>query len=355
MKKSKKIASLCLFLVFMLYVPLFVFDKLNDKKVTDLSYKGIVNLWHVETFEGGSGNRAEFLKKRAIEFENQNKGVLVSVQTFNEQQVAEKLLQGDRFDLISFSCGVGCEVRKFVSPYTKRINVRDDLLEGGVINGNVYALPWAFGGYALFATENVLAKTNGILQMQKLFDYGYQKKDKNKTKVPSLGVGFAEYTNPFGVLEMVDTVAKNDEWSNNMSLSCYQAYQGFCDEKFALLLGTQRDLARLSLKQSQGKMQNVVATCLGGYTDLVQYVAYCNNGNQRAEVSQLFMQFLTSPKSQQKLTSIQMFSPGTDIYTNGLHSQMQKALSGRLKTPNVFADKHVLSMQRQTSMQKVGI
>ena len=355
MKKYKKCFALILFLVFMAYVPLFVFDKLKDKKDDVGSYQGIVNLWHIETFEGGSGSRAEFLKKRAIEFESKNKGVLVSVQTYSEEQLLQKLSQGDKFDLISFSCGVGCEVRDFVSPYIKSVSVRDDLLQGGMLDGKVYALPWAFGGYALFATDSVISQTNGVIVAEKLFDYGYQKKDKHKTKVPSLAVGFAQYTNPFKVVQNLGVVAKKDEWSNDLSTTGYQAYQAFCDGKFALLLGTQRDLSRVELKQSQGKMQNVVMQCFGGYTDLVQYVAYSNNNEQKAEISQMFMQFLTSEKSQQKLTSIQMFSPVLDIYSGGLHLQMQQTLARVIETPNVFADKQVLNGQKQKTLSKVGI
>ena len=73
------------------------------------------------------------LKKRAIEFESKNKGVLVSVQTYTPEQVVQKLSDGAKFDLISYSYGVGCDIVNMLSAYGGKVNVRDDLLQGGNI------------------------------------------------------------------------------------------------------------------------------------------------------------------------------------------------------------------------------
>ena len=356
MTKFKKIIACILFLCFMVWVPLCAFDKISmEQNKVKKGYKGVLNLWHIETFEGGSGSRANFLKRRAIEFESQNKGVFVSVQTYTPEQVLQKLNDGAKFDIISFSYGVGCDILNLLSPYSGKVNVRDDLLQGGTIKGDIFALPWAFGGYTLCAFNDVLTKIGGILSVSDAFEYGYVKKDKNKTKIPSLGVGFAQYTNPFQPLADKGVSGKKDEWTNDMQMTSYQAYQGFCDKKFALLLGTQRDLSRILQKQSQGKMQEVSFEFLSGYTDLVQYVSFCDNGQNRGKVSQDFIEYLTSDKSQKKLGSIEMFSPSLDLYDSGLHLDMQKALSTKLTVPNVFADKTVLANQRQSAMQRLGI
>ena len=113
MTKFKKIIACILFLCFMAWVPLCAFDKISmGQNKMEKGYKGVLNLWHIETFEGGSGSRANFLKRRAIEFESQNKGVFVSVQTYTPEQVLQKLNDGARFDIISFSYGVGCDILK---------------------------------------------------------------------------------------------------------------------------------------------------------------------------------------------------------------------------------------------------
>ena len=86
-----------------------------------------------------------------------------------------------------------------------------------------------------------------------------------------------------------------------------------------------------------------------------EYIAFCDNGKKRADASQKFMEYITSDQSQKKLASLQMFSPALDIFDNGLHFEMQKALGRKLNVPNVFADKTVLLNQRQSAMQKVGL
>ena len=116
MTKIKKVVACIAFLLFMVWVPLCVFDKTKvTQNNNQAGYKGVLNLWHVETFEGGCGSRANFLKKRAIEFESKNKGVLVSVQTYTPEQVVQKLNDGAKFDLISYSYGVGCDIVNMLS------------------------------------------------------------------------------------------------------------------------------------------------------------------------------------------------------------------------------------------------
>ena len=181
------------------------------------------------------------------------------------------------------------------------------------------------------------------------------KNDKNKTNVVSLGVGFAQYTNPLQLFANDGVVGDKTKWTNDLSMTPYQAYQGFLEKKFAVLLGTQRDLSRVLQKQSQGKLIDVTFEFLSGYTDIVQYIAFCDNGKQRADASQKFVEYITSDQSQKKLASLQMFSPALDIFDNGLHFEMQKALGRKLNVPNVFADKTVLLNQRQSAMQKVGL
>jgi len=340
----------------MLYVPLFVFDKISfDSGIQPLTYKGVLVLWHVDTFEGGSGSRAEFLKSRAIEFEKQNKGVLISVQSYTPQQVEQKLAQGERFDIISFSSGTGHLVADIVFPYTKALNVRDDLLEGGKINGKVYALPWVFGGYLMCGFDQTLQKSKNDFSFAQAFEFGYTKNDKNKTKIPSLGVGFAQFNDPIHVLAMAGAVGGSQKWSNDVNLTSYQAYQGFLDKKYALLLGTQRDLSRLKLRRQQGRLEDVSFVYATGYTDLVQYFSFCDNGDGRGELSQLFMQFVTSDECQKKLEKIEMFSPSLDVYESGWHFDMQQALSSWLDVPNVFCEVDALQQQRKNSLRQAGI
>lgn len=343
-----------LFAVFMAAVPLFVFDRLDDGGMTqDAAYQGILTLWSVDGFEGGSGSRSEFLKGRAIEFEQKHKGVFVSVQNYTYEQVKQKLADGDKFDLISFSAGVGQELKGLLDRYSMAVNVRDDLLAGGKIGGDIFALPWAYGGYALFAFDDMLQKSGESLSVDRVFNCGFTKNDKHKTKIASLGGGLASFNNPFAALRKngVSKVLSADAFDQSEYTS-YQAYQSFLTKnKFSVLLGTQRDLSRLSLRQSQGKLDAMSSVYLSGFTDLVQYIGYRDNGGARGDYAQAFMQYLTSDAAQKRLTKIEMLSPALDIYASGMQDEMERALSGRLETVNAFTDAAILLDGRQNDRQ----
>ena len=66
---------------FMLAAPFVVLGNLprSDLFVAGARFEGILELWHIESFEGGVGSRAGWLKKRSTAFEKQNKGCLVNV------------------------------------------------------------------------------------------------------------------------------------------------------------------------------------------------------------------------------------------------------------------------------------
>ena len=299
-------------------------------------YKGVLTLWQVDGFEGGSGSRSAFLNGRAIEFEKSHPGVLVSVQTYTCVQVRQKLLDGDRFDLISFPVGTGQYVRRHLAVYDGAVNVRDDLLEGGKLGGDIYAVPWTLGGYALCAFDETL--DGGVLTPETLADGKY-----------TLGVGFWDYGNPFAALETA-LPGGVKAWNGETATS-YGAYESFLSGRCDVLLATQRDISRLKLRQSQGRLESLSVYYLGGYTDLTQYIGYADNGGGRGDYAKEFIQYLTSDAAQKKLTAIEMFSAALDIYSSGMHGEMQRALDGRLTAVNVFTDGEILARKRGESME----
>ena len=70
-----------------------------------LSYQGVVEMWNVESFEGGVGSREGWLKRCAAKFEQANKGLFVHVTTLNISQLQQKMTDGAVFDMICLSPG----------------------------------------------------------------------------------------------------------------------------------------------------------------------------------------------------------------------------------------------------------
>ena len=52
--------------------------------------QGVVSMWHIENFEGGSGSRHQFLLKQMIALEK-HKGLLVSIQTLTKAQAQDQI------------------------------------------------------------------------------------------------------------------------------------------------------------------------------------------------------------------------------------------------------------------------
>ena len=68
MKKSFKTIALCLACVMLLVYGIVA--KKTEKPILEVEgYKQILELWHIDSFEGGIGSRRDFLLKRAISFD----------------------------------------------------------------------------------------------------------------------------------------------------------------------------------------------------------------------------------------------------------------------------------------------
>lgn len=67
----------------------------------------VLSLWHTDTFEGGKGSRAAFLKRVAAEYGKKNRGVAVLVSSYSAEGLQAAFLKGETPDLLSF--GIGAE------------------------------------------------------------------------------------------------------------------------------------------------------------------------------------------------------------------------------------------------------
>lgn len=96
-KKWTKAVAVILLCAFMLAAPFVVLPNLprSDLFVAEARFEGILELWHIESFEGGVGSRAGWLKRRSAAFEKQNKGCLVNVTVLTAEQAVEKLEAGE--------------------------------------------------------------------------------------------------------------------------------------------------------------------------------------------------------------------------------------------------------------------
>lgn len=351
----RKILPLLMIVVFSVAILAVVLPRLPQKppETSPKHYQGVLEMWNVETFEGGSGSRQSWITSRAAQFEKTHEGLFVHVTTLNESQLAEKLDNGETFDLVSFSRGAGCLVQNVLKPYTGSVaDIRENILVSGQIGSRVYALPLYAGVYCLFARESQLQLNTQLIDTVLSNTYT-RKVGKNTFELAPLTCGFTQSNSPVSALALSGVKGKCNLSEN---VTQYQAYENFIANKTAVtLLGTQRDLYRLGKREENGKIEKLAFSPLCGYTDLVQYVALSSACGDKTEMATEFMQFLVQSVTQQTLVNINMFSVlEQTLYTDERYLACEQGLA-KAYVPNVFGDKAAVTEQRKTALATLGM
>ena len=326
-----KIYISVLIVLYMVFAPISIFPQLiaNQNKVNEnlnLDYVGVLELWNIDTFEGGSVSRTRWLEKRAIEFENKHKGTYIVVNNMTPEQARMNVQSGKKPDMISFGIGVGEEIFPLLNEYTGKINVREDLLNGGKINSKIYAMPYILGGYIL-ASENELGNN-----------------------LENVGFGNLS-SNNFSVALCLSGLKVNTVNDKSFLLDSFMAYEKFLTKNFDVLCGTQRDAYRLNNKVENGSLNNVNFKYLSGFTDLIQYIGISTTSIKEKEICTKFIEYVTNEEVQNTISNISMFSVlNKKIYSSSYLNDMENELMKEIKTINVFLSGNKLQEIKDVSI-----
>ncbi len=309
-----------LIIVFMALAPTTIFNKLlisqaQVNKEIEIKYMGILELWNIDTFEGGSKSRTSFLERQALQFEKDYTGTFIMVYSMTKEQAVLNLKNGQKPDLVSFGIGVGDELIQSLIPLKSTYSVRDDLINGGRLNDIQYALPYMMGGYVLIS-ENECQQNGEISQ----------------------SIGFGGNADNCTLLSLgLNNISAKNVFDRSNDIDSFTAYDKYLDKNFDCLVGTQRDLYRVQNRIDKGNMTSRNFHYLSGYTDLLQYIGICSTDYVKQEISQKFVEKLLSSKTQLSLVDYGMFSTTNQpVFSTGEMVKMQSALNQPLKTISVF-------------------
>ena len=228
----------------------------------------------------------------SVGFEKENDGVLVMINTCTAQGVSEKLKKGEYPDLISYGCGTDING-------ANQLTV-DKVSLGGKVGKNAYATAWCKGGYVLIGKGD---KVSDI-----------------PDNLTTLSVSQAEYTLP-----LVSLLLEGVKAEKVYTKKPLEAYNDFISGKCEYLLGTQRDLVRLS-----NRGVSIISRPLNEYNDLYQYVSVTAKDKEKIYYANKFIEYLLSEKVQQKLTKISMLSDFYKIdYQDAHFEKMQEVKTVR--------------------------
>ena len=270
-KKSRRI-FLCLLVCGIVAFACFAaYPACNAKKESEpQSYRGVLRVWHIDSFEGGTGSRAAFLRNAAKTFE-QKSGMYVLVTAHTAESAALAAEEGILPDVLSFGSYLD-----FAADDAKALRGFD--FAYAEQDGKTYAVPWCRGNYFLFTsegdfsdvgTENTVISDGGTLVDAAAFAEGM--------------------TGEYAVEESV------------------RAYVSFLNGKYKYLLGTQRDLFRFRTRGAE-----VQAKPLSSFCDLYQYLSICTDDPALFSAAEEFVDCILSEEVQGKLSQIGMISVSGD-------------------------------------------
>ena len=319
-------------IAFMIVSPMVILPKVygvsniwNKDLPTETTF---VELWQVDTFEGGIANRARYLEKTAYKFQELNNNVYVFVRTMEVEQMKLMLAKGKKPDMISFGVGVGETIQAYCKELDIKNAVRGEVLKSGVVDNKLLAMPWCMGGYVLanmmdIDMENLPNKP--MKGYEKVLGYGG---DCNITANALVGIECNSVCNE--------------------GVSQYDAYKQFLTGKnFNVLLGTQRDYYRLKNKVDLGVIPNCEFKYLTNYTDLVQYIAITTDNEGVMNCAKNFIKYLTSVTVQKTLTQIGMFGVSSVKIYSDENVEFENAILNTKNILNVFTSDAELNEMRK--------
>lgn len=328
MLKEKKIFSIFLLCVsvFLFVSPYFILPSIYAGRDNWLDTAPpnavLLELWNIDTFEGGSGSRAKYLEHRAYNYQKETFSTYVLVRSLTVSQAKAMLSGGAKPDLVSFGIGSGEIFKPFCEKLSPPNFVRADLLQCGVVGKDVLAVPWCVGGYCLCADESVELSKESLQNLAQ---------DK---KVCTGGV--------YNVANLALSEKVNVKLNNNYTQ--FEAYEAYLRGEYNVLLGTQRDFYRLNRKVENGVLGAVNFSYLTEFTDLIQVIAVCNAENKA--VAEKFVEYLLTPSSQMRLCDIGLFSvTDTQIYEDN-YREFELAIKQPKKVLSVFTpSENIKSLQ----------
>lgn len=338
LKKVLKILPYILLASILICVPAFVFPNLKkDYKPEAQGIQGIVSMWHIENFEGGSHNRHQFLLKQMIELEKKHPGLFVSIQTLTKAQALDQIEQGKLPDLLSFGTGMGDIFLDYAQEYQGRLNIRQEFIRSGSYEKKTKAVAYMAGGYFI-ACNSQLAKSMGIDTNNNLIDNIFKEGQVyNKGKSIRYSLTTARENNLPLAAVLKTTIGTFKQNSYFEAQTQFDAYNVFVSQNALMLLGTQRDLSRIINRINQNNMFECEMLYLKGYTDLVQYLSITAKTAQAQQKAQIVIEHLTSQNAQVAVAQIGMLSvDGNNYHTLDLLKKMQDALNDPIITPNAF-------------------
>ncbi len=312
----------------------------------------VLDIWHIESSEGGSGSRRAWLSSTLQYIERQHTGLYINIYSYTIDQMIARLAEKDSCDLVSFGMGAGQYLLPYLASYSGSVSGISSLVQAGSVDGAVYGVPYMAGIYGLFGRQSDLDRLGIDDIVSSVLDCSYSKSvGSNSVYMYSVQCGYTVANNPLQAL--VEGGVTGSIEGIDYTITQYQAYENFVGNSYAtLLLGTQRDIYRVGNRVSQGRLSNIEYQPLP-YTDLVQYMGVMNSCN--IDICTEVIEYLTSDSVQMSLANIGMLSTtGMQPYSSNSWLVASQQMLSSVTTVSVFCDDATIASNREASVVALG-
>lgn len=341
-----KLLLLCFLVAVISSVPTLIVANRNRNIIEEASpsasdFQGVLNIWNIDTFEGGSQSKSVMVEKVAENFSLLHKGVYFLVKNLTVEELVQNLLAGVLPDIITFGFGIGRLIEPILADLSE-LNlgaIRSEVLQSGMSNENLCAVGFLMGGYVLASTEEKLSNANVSDKnlIETLNSAGFEISTKTGQKhISSVVVGKNDYITP--VLSM-QKITGQELIDVHISPSMYDAYADFVSYNAGtVLIGTQRDLYKLSGRVAVGKLNGVKIEYLSGFTNLIQYAGVVKQENlEKIAIAKEYVGSLLTFNNQKLSTSIGMVNVlGETFYAQSEFMLLEEALNKEIVIPALF-------------------
>ncbi|MBS1412086.1 MAG: hypothetical protein HPZ00_02080 [Christensenellaceae bacterium] len=370
-------AALVLFVALVLFLwlapgylyPILASDIFSEEvqKRRESMYTGVITVWQVDTFEGGTGSRTAWLNRLLASLEKQYNGVYFVVRSMTPERAKTLLASGNESimpDMLSFGRGLIENPEELLMPISEEYTtgLMPELIDacGG------YALPWAFGGYAVFADSELAAKHGlgeNISDLPQFLNKlgGPAKYGKTTRDIYALGISntvksvpgasLARLLEP-GSLNGQYALRSNQEDTTENIWDSYNYSKSIC-----AMLGTQRDIYRMAAAAGNNKLRSSVMLPVSGYTDLVACIGILKTQDEKKlDVMHNVLRLLCRTDTQNTLNLIGLFPAAVSaldiIYQEELLNRLFEELKKqRLLVPSVFASQEQIAEENKLMLE----
>lgn len=223
----------------------------------------VLTLWQIDSFEGGRGSRAEYLRSLAQDFAK-SANVYIEVTALSSDAARTNISAGVVPDIISYGAGF--------------YGIESLVSEG-------YGKAWCRGAYCLIALSGTdfssVSTANTVINEGK----------DNLVSVAALlsGLQGADYAAPTS------------------------AYVSLISGEYDFLLGTQRDVIRLQIRGESFEVKPLTE-----FNDLYQYISVLTRDGEKAAVAEEYVNYVLSHG--ESLTRIGMLCDGETLYSDEMHA-----------------------------------